>query len=418
MREWMRVAWISVAAAGVAGCASDGPRGVQVAADTASSADAAVAADTELPGGDGASEAEDAAVTEVATSLPNACDADGDCDRGACRSGVCIIDPPAAAAGGLDDPSTGLPSDEAVDLACADRSWETPETPDRAAMVGALARFGSGRNTTGLQVDVLLAEGFDPTPCEVEADAEAQTACYRALGPVIGTARTVARADHAELPSVCSTHEECPYGFQCYDPAKLGGKCEAQFGVYRIEDLPLDTPLIIRARAVSPTDQSRWHDTWMFHVFLSSAAVVDGAVHYDAQIVSEPQWLLTANSVGLGEIPPENGAIGGRVRDCHQADRAAWPIHEVRVGLARPAEKVVYFNNLEDDTVPLVDRETTHVHGRYAALNIAAGWNVIAGAVRLGDTVRSVGAIPVYVFPNALSIASWPGINPHWRQKD
>jgi hypothetical protein len=412
MRQWMRVAGVTVAAVGLLACSEDGPRGVQAGADAATTGDAAPGGDAGEPQGDAAADAASLA------ALPNACDADADCARGACRSGVCIEDPPPSAVGGLDDPGTGLPSATAVDLGCADRSLEIPETPDRAAMVGALARFGTGRNTTGLQVDVLLADGFDPTPCEAETDEEAQLACYRGLGPVIGTATTVAREGHPELPSVCSAHEECPYGFQCYDPAKLGGKCEPQFGVYRIEDLPLDTPLIIRSRAVSATDQSRWHDTWMFHVVLSSGAMVDGAVHYDAQIVSEPQWLLTTNSVGLGDIPPENGAIGGRVRDCQQADRPAWPIHEVRVGLARPAEKVVYFNNLEDDTVPLVDRQTTHVHGRYAALNIEAGWNVISGSVRLGDAVRSVGSIPVYVFPNALSIASWPGVNPHWRQKN
>jgi hypothetical protein len=411
MRMWKQVAGVATTLLAVA-CGDDGPRGGGAQVDGGGAAAEVTA------GADGTS-VDAAAGEDVAeAALPLACEADADCSRGACRSGVCVEDPPPSAMGGLDDPATALPSDAPVDLGCADRSWEVPSTPERTTMVGALARFGSGRNTVGLQVDVLLAEGFDPTPCEGESDPDAQRACYRALGPVIGTAVAEARTEHAELPSVCSKHEECPYGFQCYDPAKLGGKCEPQFGVYRIPELPLDTPLIIRARAVAASDESRWHDTWMFHVFLSSEAEVGGVVHYDAQIVSEPQWLLTANSVGLGEIPAENGAIGGRVRDCHQADRTAWPIHEARVGLARPAEKVVYFNNLEDDTVPLVDRETTHVHGRYAALNVAPGWNRISGSVRLGDTVRSVGSIPVYVFPNALSIASWPGINPHWRQRD
>lgn len=399
-------------------CGDDGPRGIRPT-DTTTAADTAA---PDLSDND-ISAADDAATDTIQPTdtvapgpLPNACDDQRACTRGACRSGVCIEDPPTGSAGILDDPATALPSGAPIDLGCADRTLTPPAEPGTATVHGALARFGSGRRTDGLRIDVMLAEDFDPTGCEKIADLDARKTCFRELGPIIGTTTTIRRALTEDLPASCAKHEECPFAYQCYDPHKIGGKCEEQFGVYEIAGMPLDTPLIIRAVPVTATDRDRWHDTWMFYVVLNGEAVVDGRVQYDAQIVSASQWINTANSVGLDDIPDTNGAIGGRVRDCHQADRESWPIREVRVGLARRAQRIVYFNDLEDDTVPLVTRETTNVHGRFAALDIEAGWNVISGSARIGGEVRSVGALPIYIFPDALTIASWPGYNPFWRQ--
>lgn len=399
----------------VVACGDDGPRGIgplDTTSDTAATADttdAMVSTDAET---DTASD-----TTVSPGPLPNACDDTRTCTRGQCRSGVCIEPPPEGANAVLTDPSTALPSEEAINLDCIDVTRLPPEQTVTTTVHGALARFGSGRRTDGLRVDFLLAADFDPSSCEALADLEARETCFRELGPVLATTTTVRREGVEELlPSVCTTHDECPYGYQCYDPAKLGGVCEEQFGVYEIEGLPLDTPLVVRAMPITATDRSRWQDTWMFGVVLNSDAEVEGRVQYDAQIVSASQWQLTTNSVGLSDIPPGHGAIGGRVRDCQAASRPAWPITDARVELARRAEKVVYFNNLEDDTVPLVNRLTTNIHGRFAALDIDAGWNVIAGVARIGESLESLGAMRVYVFPGALTIASWPGDRPFWRQ--
>jgi hypothetical protein len=86
------------------------------------------------------------------------------------------------------------------------------------------------------------------------------------------------------------------------------------------------------------------------------------------------------------------------------------------LALSKPAEDLVYFNSLEDDTVPLDNRETTNIVGRFAALDIAPGWNVLAGVAQIGGETVPVGSIDVYVVPNALSIVSFPGTLPHWKQ--
>lgn len=416
----LRLASVAGLLLAVGACGDDGPRGIGPR-DTSTGAD--TTADTVPPSdtADDTGMTPDGDTTPDTTvdpgPLPNACDDETPCVRGECWSGVCIEAPPEGASAALTDPSTALPSEDAIELGCVDVSRTPPAQTVTTTVHGALARFGSGRRTDGLRVDFLLASAFDPSSCEALEDVSARKDCFRSLGPVLATTTTVRREGVEELlPSVCSHHDECPYGYQCYDPAKLGGVCEEQFGVFEIEGLPLDTPLIVRATPISETDRSRWHDTWMFGVVLNSDAEVEGRVQYDAQIVSASQWQLTTNSVGLADIPEANGAIGGRVRDCQTASRPAWPITEAKVGLARPAEKVVYFNNLEDDTVPLVDRVTTNIHGRFAALDIASGWNVIAGVARIGGTLETLGAMQVYVFPDALTIASWPGDSPFWRQ--
>ncbi|MCB9733545.1 MAG: hypothetical protein H6745_13170 [Deltaproteobacteria bacterium] len=347
--------------------------------------------------------------------LPNACSESVACSGSkACRSGVCVDDPPSAATATLTDPVDNTPTTDAPNLDCVDASLAAPVQTTTARLYGAVARFGDGRKTTDMHVDVILASDFDPSACESETGDE-QITCYRAAGTVVGSATSTAPPTPDSLPASCSGHEDCPLGYQCVETSSVVHECKEQFGLFEVADVPLDTPLILRAYPEGAIT-TRWHDTYVYNVVLGSDEVVDGAVQYDATIVSDGQWLLTPNTVSLPEIPADHGAIGGRVRDCHTATRVSWPIAEVSIDTARPSRKVVYFNNLEDDTVPLVDRATTNIIGRFAALDIAPGWNVIAGSARVGGAVVTVGAEEVYVVPNALAIVSWPGKRPYWRQ--
>jgi len=217
------------------------------------------------------------------------------------------------------------------------------------------------------------------------------------------------------VPDFCDGHADCPLGYECYEH-DLDFVCGEQFGLYVIENVPTETELVLRARATN--FESKWHDTYVFGVVLHGDQMDDqGGVHFDATMVSEAQWLLTPNTVGLDDIPPDRGVVGGRVRDCRVAgERAGWPVAEVSLALAQPAEKIVYFNSLEDDTIPLASRTTTNIVGRFAALDVPTGWNVVAGAAWVDGELVSVGHSDVYVVPDALSIISFPGTLPHWKQ--
>ena len=242
----------------------------------------------------------------------------------------------------------------------------------------------------------------------------------------------------------CDGHADCALGYECIED-DVSKTCQEQFGLFEIANIPTNRNLVIRSRATTYTD--KWHDVYMFGVYLYADQVVDGRFHYDVTMVSEGQWQLTANIAGLS-ISDGHGVIGGRVRDCrvegvctapggatsgpcvHDSDcvsgdggltceggRASWPLGGVSIGLAEPAAEIVYFNNLEDDTVPLDFRTTTNILGRFAALDVPAGMNRIAGVARLNDEVVSVGGAGVYVVPDALSIIGWPGQQPHWKQE-
>lgn len=391
-------------------CGDDGERGIRT--DTSDTADTAGDTTSDTSEGDTLADTND-----TPAPLPNACGESRPCAQGACRSGVCVQDPPAGANAYLTDPVENLLTTDWPDLSCVDAAAEAamPVETRTTTMYGAVSRFGKGRKTVDIKVEVLLAEGFDPSACEEEATATAKRTCYRNYGTPIASTLSVTPPTPSSLPESCTRHEECPLGYQCFDPAELGGDCEEQFGLYELAGVPLNTPLIIRSYAT--TNEAQWHDTWMFNVILDPAREVEGRTQYDAQMVSHGQWLLTSNSVGLPDMSPNNGAIGGRIRDC-QGDRPyAWPISEVRLNLAQPGSGIVYFNNLEDDTVPLIDRQSTDILGRFAALDVPAGWNRMAGAARVDGQVVSVGSTAVYVIPNALSIVSWPGSQPYWRQQ-
>ena len=396
---------------------------------------------------DAGSSSADAGGEPSVTSL--ACEDDDGCSDGLrCRSGVCLAEPTEGEAGVLTD-ATGLAPytlDTPPNLACIGDGEviEAPDGPPTATLYGAVSRFGSGLITTAIQVEVFVAEQWDPDVCEsVEAGSDPAD-CYRAYGSAehadtygiqpVGSALSVS-VDDAGSDQECHGHGDCPLGYECLE-GDLDSTCLEQFGLYSVPDVPTNTLLVIRSYAT--TNDRKWHDVYMFGVYLYADRVdADGRYHYDVTMVSTGQWELTANIAGISEIPEEHGAIGGRVRDCRvvgscageasqpctlDADcvdgetcdggRASWPIGGVAIGLAQPAAEIVYFNNLEDDTVPLDFRTTTNILGRYAALDILPGWNTIAGVTRLQDEVVSVGGASVYVVPDALSIIGWPGLQP------
>ncbi len=399
--------FVAVACAGLVlgACGGDDERGIG-AQDTGATGDTTVA---------DVSQDTTSADTSGPQLGPNACtEAVGCGGVEVCRSNVCVADPPTGSESTLTDPHDNLATSDLPDLSCLEQTMDPPAQTMTATLYGAVVRFGSGRKTFDMVVEVLAADGFDPSACEAEATVEARTACYRGYGTVIGTTTSVA-APTPTLPASCEGHEECPLGYQCTEKSSVVHECTEQFGLYEIADVPLDTPLVIRSYATK--NEHLWHDTYVFNVILFSDQVsADGRAQYDATMVSEGQWILTTNTVQLPEISEDNGAVGGRVRDCRGVARDSWPISEVSIDLEDPARRVVFFNDLEDDTVPLDQRESTNLLGRFAALDIPAGWNRIAGSARIAGQVVSIGSAPVYIFPDGLTIVSWPGRQPFWRQ--
>ncbi len=399
----------------------DPPEEDTLAGGSAAEPDVAAESDGAAPEGDGATAEPDGAeggepdpATEPKEEpLPNACEGQEDCGAESCQSGVCVDDPPPGSESFVTD-LTNKPTAEPPHLVCADSPAEAPEGPDEVILWGAVTRFGSGLVTHDIIVEVFDSDTWDPGACEVQTDEDALQECYRAYGEPLGSTTTTPVDEVGDIEcDHTSEVDECPMGYECVEESSIVGACQRQFGFYSIEGVPTNTPLVIRSRPspqLSRFQQDNWHDTYHFNVWLFADRVVDGAYRYDATMVSDGQWHITPNTVGLADVPEDHGVVGGRVRDCRiPGERDSWPVNEVSIALARPAVKVAYFNNLEKDTVPLVERLTTNDLGRYAALDIPLGWNVVSGSARVGSEVVSVGAMDVYVIPNALSIVTWPG---------
>jgi hypothetical protein len=351
-----------------------------------------------------------------APQLPNACSEGSDCADGkGCSAGVCVplADPTLPSV--ITDPANDLPTEEAPNLACVGEAVATPDGPEKATMYGAVARFGSGLKTYDIRVEVFDATTFDPSECALLTSNTAQQECYESYGTPIGDTLSQKAELNEPLPESCAGHGDCPLGYRCIK-GDLGNECLEQYGLYEIPDVPTNTPLVLRATATK--SKSKWHTTYSFNVYLFADSVsAEGRSHVDATMVSHGQWLLTPNTVGLGDVPPERGVLGGRIRDCRTDDRDSWAIGNVTLGLASPPKKFVFFNELEDDTVPLDDRTETNILGRFAALDVEPGWNALAGYASIGGESVEMGSLPVYVFPNSLTVVTWPGLQPFWSQK-
>ncbi len=442
-----RLAWLVplglaafFAACSTGGDASEGP------ADTDGGAQGGGDSGGSDGGGDGDGAKSDAAGGAAKTFVP-ACGDKKPCATGKlCVDGVCAPEPSAGAKTTLRDPSKDhTMAAEPLDLSCVGVDLATTlkglPTDKTATVWGRVDRFGGGGITSAVEVAVFRATDFHPEACAgIEDPADAQ-ACFRddsKVGKPLATAVSVdptgAKAAGLDVVSAkkddeeceIGVHLQCPSGFVC-DKVSGFPKCVAGHGVYAIEGLPLNTPLIFRSRAVDPKNANGWHDSYTWNVVLLAGALdAKGettqpskylnkeTIRFNPTIVGEGQWQLVPTTIGIvGGIYEGDGVIGGRVRDCGTAKRRSWPVADAQVGLGVAPEGLSYFNDSELDPVPAKSAVSTDIIGRYAAVGVPAGPNRVAATGRVDGKVVSLGSADVVVIPNALVIVSFPGLTPH-----
>jgi len=207
----------------------------------------------------------------------------------------------------------------------------------------------------------------------------------------------------------CETDQDCPKEYSC--TGDLDGECFLNFGSYELAGLPTNVPLVVMTRPADEGDAGDWHSTFMYDVVLVQDYVEGERYRFDPLIVGHGQWKVVPGPF-FTTIKLGNGAIGGRIRDCGitgEDGRSAWNLGEATVGFATPPGKIGYFNDKEEDSLPDPDRSSTNILGRYTGLDVPPGPNVVAANVQVDGEVVSLGATPIYVFPNSLAIVSLPG---------
>jgi hypothetical protein len=353
----------------------------------------------------------------VDASLPftysQQCADDEDCGEGrVCApvaaevGGVCVLTPPQFS--GVTDPFEEEKTAVPIDFSCADVGPPSLSS-EVTTLSGIVDRFGSGPVTVGIEIRVFLASEFPADACDGLENAEVQ-GC---VAGIVDDSDALVASTVSEVPPdlaceniPCETDAECPLGHACAGP-KGEMECQLNFGLYSLEGVPVDTPLVVVTRGGEGT--TGWHRTVSWDVRITAAAAVEGGHRYDPLIVAHGQWVTVPNPFGVS-IALGNGAVGGRLRQCGSEEgHAGWYLHEATVGFANPPAKLGYFNDSEADTLPDPNRVSTNLFGRYTGLDITPGPNHIVAAVRGEDGVSFLGARSFHVYPDTLSVVSLPG---------
>lgn len=445
MRKWTcTFAWLctlGVAAAGQLGCTQSEVRTSADASQAGSGTDSAAAGDGAVSADSGKADVSAGAdIAQLPPFAPN-CAADKACAAGkSCVDGVCVVEPSATQKGEVTDPFNDfLPVADKVELGCVDKPFQEQvkglSGPTTVTMWGRVDRFGGGPLTANVEVAVFELAKFHPEACATIADDDERAACFNspAVGTPIGKATSMdpdapeaaALAVAAPKKSLegCVQHLDCPSGYECRKENSAAGAkiCVRTHGVYAIDNVPTNTRLVVRVHGLAAKD--KWHDSYYWDIVLFSdhldkkAAATQPAkyvgkdtVRTNPTIVGEGQWVLVPTTIGLPEIALGHGVVGGRIRDCGvSGGRGGWAIHNAKVGVGVLPKGFAYFNDNEDDTVPVKTNTATDTLGRFAAVDIPAGPNRVAAATMIDGKPTSLGSIDVFVIPEALMIVSLPG---------
>jgi hypothetical protein len=436
---------LSLASLLVCACNTNEDRGDET--DTSQTGDTAGGSDVATPG--------DTTTADTASGKPEytpVCTMDSECAGKSCVAGVCVTAPKENAV--LSDPNKdNLPSPEtALELGCVGVSvadqLKDKTGPKTVTMWGRVDRFGGGGVTVNVQVDVFKRADFHPEKCNSDKcltieDELARDECMAEVltclqdpakvGTPIATTVSIdpdeAAASGLDVQTehlggeLClkGKHLTCPSGYECRKGESGDTECIRTHGIYAVENVPTGESLVVRVRGLDA--KAKWYDSYYWDlVVFPDRADTNGAstqpskyagkdtFRFNPTIVGQGQWTLVPNTMGLNDIRYGYGVIGGRIRDCGKSDgRGGWPIHKATVGLGVAAQGIAYFNDNEDDTVPVKTRIYTDTLGRFAAVDVPPGPNRLAAMVKVDDKVTPLGGQDVYVVPNSLTIISTPG---------
>jgi hypothetical protein len=364
----------------------------------------------------------------------NSCSEEKKCKEGfTCIEKICLLTPKEESH--ITDYPEETPTNQSPNLDCVENPFEKPAGPEKVRLEGIVDRFGQGRLTFPIRISLMKLEDFHPEICEQISDETKRSECFYNYGnpeicasekdenkkadcmKTVGNPFAWAVSEDPDktkddFDSDCQKHLDCGHGFEC--DSKYG-KCQKQYGKYKIDDVPTNTPIIIKSQAVEFIDKWKNTFTWFVYLFADNAVKCENEgceyeYRLNATIVSDGQWESVPNTMMIGNIKKGNSAIGGRVQDCRIAgQRVSWPMSNVTVMTGNPPVIVGYFTESEDDALPDPNRMSTNIFGTYAALDIVPGFNRIAGAVLAGSGVKSAGSVDLYIIPDALMIVNFPG---------
>ena len=179
-------------------------------------------------------------------------------------------------------------------------------------------------------------------------------------------------------------------------------------------------------------------DTYKYNIQIPAGLVTDGVFYDNAFVISDSTWLMIPRIAIQSSLTQGKGVMAGSVRDCTElteyvherpsCERAAegeggsetkilkledWAeIKGARVTFEKQPEGFVYFNGNEDNLAPIPvkvgsrDALGTNDDATWATINQDPGTNLVGAAAVINDQLTGLGAIPVEVFADSVTIAN------------
>lgn len=282
------------------------------------------------------------------------------------------------------DPAGGPPN-----LTCFDPAHYPAKPPGgpqpTVTMQGYVEAFSNGCDLVGVKIEVYTVKRTGDPATDGEVDQ------------LIGTAVTTSDQSEIVLESVD----------KCVDDRKNRK--------YVYPNVPINTELVVKTSSVDAA--AGWSPLYTYNIY-----IYDGDPDYDATaqtftrklqaLATDDFSLIPSVAIGQG-ITPGKGAIGGEVHDCDN-----YILQNARVDISTQRQKLVYFNQDEDNPLPDQARDNvgTGRTGLYSALNVAPGWVRIAatGLESVDGTPRlvSLGYFDARVYADSVTSLTLRGLRP------
>ncbi len=267
---------------------------------------------------------------------------------------------------------------------------------------------GTSRDVTLYGMVDIFANGGDSNNITVEVFREGASG---ALGAMVGSYVSTTGTETGASASCTEDDIEV-------DSSGVPTGETRRLGFYHIENVPTETPLIVRTRA----DGGLWSPlvTYNFRILNAEVAPIRTAFSaciagaptgdgffYRARVLSHDDYGTIPLTAGLASgIAPGHGAIAGEVHDCG----------DVRVSLAQvgisPAPRArAYFNDIADNPLPAVGQiQGTSLLGLYAGLDLPPGPVDVAAIGYVDGQTVSLGWYHAQIFADSVTAVTLRGI--------
>jgi hypothetical protein len=203
-------------------------------------------------------------------------------------------------------------------------------------------------------------------------------------GAAVGNALTTAA--NCQMNGVATTNTDCGMRYECN---------------YIYAGVPTDKELVVK------TSGDLWAELYEYNVYIDDAAVMNGGYKHDLRALASDDYNVISQAAIGAPITAGNGAVAGEVHDCGDVR-----LSNATVDIDKPKKVLTYFTSAEDHPLPDMAARATSTLGLYAALDVPPGPITVAAMGQLSGAKTAVGFHKAQVFPNAVTVVTFRGVEP------